>query len=131
MYLSDQIIRVLDDICSKFGVAIDWTSENVIPYITVLCTKLISYEIWTSVAWLVISLITVVVILVLFIKNRSRLDDTFGAEMFWLLFILFSVIFGAMSISGIIGQIMDIIKCVTFPEMYIVEYVGNLIKGMT
>lgn len=52
MTVSDQIIQVLDNLCEKFGLAIDWTSENVIPYLTTLCTKLVSYEIWTSVAWL-------------------------------------------------------------------------------
>lgn len=37
--LSDQIISVLDALCEKFGIAIDWTSQNVIPYIQLLAKK--------------------------------------------------------------------------------------------
>lgn len=34
MTVSDQIINVLDALCEKFGLVIDWTSENVVPYLT-------------------------------------------------------------------------------------------------
>ena len=30
--VSNQIIEVLNEICNKFGLAIDWTSKNVQPY---------------------------------------------------------------------------------------------------
>ena len=41
MTVSEQIIQVVDMLCEKFGMAIDWTGENVIPYIEVLCKKLV------------------------------------------------------------------------------------------
>lgn len=31
--MSEEIIKVLDNICEKIGVAIDWSSENVWPYV--------------------------------------------------------------------------------------------------
>ena len=31
MEISQQVIKVLDAVCDKFGIAIDWTSNNVIP----------------------------------------------------------------------------------------------------
>ena len=31
---SEQIIEVLNALCEKFGIAIDWTAENVMPYLT-------------------------------------------------------------------------------------------------
>ena len=31
--MSQQIIEVLDYLFEKFGIAIDWTSENIMPYI--------------------------------------------------------------------------------------------------
>ena len=31
--VSDQIIKVLDNLCDKFGLAIDWSSKNVQPYL--------------------------------------------------------------------------------------------------
>ena len=39
MNFSQEIINVLDYLCNKFGIAIDWTSENVIPYIEELCER--------------------------------------------------------------------------------------------
>lgn len=54
MTVSEQIIQVVDALCEKFGIAINWTSENVIPYIETLCRKLVTYEISTSIAWMVI-----------------------------------------------------------------------------
>ena len=50
MSFSSQFIEVLDALCAKFGIVIDWTSQNVMPYLTDLATRLISYEIWTSMA---------------------------------------------------------------------------------
>lgn len=131
MYLSDQIIRVLDDICSKFGLVFDWTSENVVPYITMLCTKLVAYEIWTSAAWIIISLIILVSLTMIFIKNRTGLKGDYADEIFVVLFTIFSVVFGGAAIAGIISQIMDIIKCVTFPEMFVAEYIHNLISNVS
>lgn len=40
--ISDEIIKVLDDLCERFGIVIDWASENVVPQLTVLCEKLIT-----------------------------------------------------------------------------------------
>ena len=42
MKVSEQIIQVLDALCAKLGMAIDWTADNVIPYIEKLCGKYIN-----------------------------------------------------------------------------------------
>ena len=39
------------------------------------------------------------------------------------------IVLGVLSIVGIVTQIMDIIKCVTFPEMYIFEYVQGVLNS--
>ena len=31
MTVSEQIIQVIDALCEKFGIAIDWTTQNIIP----------------------------------------------------------------------------------------------------
>ena len=46
--MSEEIIKVLDALAEKFGVAVDWTSANVIPYLEQLCSKCVNYEIATS-----------------------------------------------------------------------------------
>ena len=51
MTVSEQIIQVIDALCEKFGIVVDWTNENVFPYLETLCEKLIAYEIATSIVW--------------------------------------------------------------------------------
>lgn len=123
MVVSEQIIQVLDHICGKFGLAIDWTSENVFPYLATLCTKLVSYEIWTSVAWLAILIMGIVIALTLIIKYKDADIDIIAPIG------IGSGFFGIFAIAGCIAQIMDIIKCLTFPEMYVFEYVKTLIEA--
>lgn len=131
MNASDQIIQVLDDICRRFGIAIDWTSENVVPYLTALGTKLVSFEIWTSVAWLVIMTVTLLAGVIIIKKHQlvSSLIDSLE-EISIVVFVCLFFIFGAC-ICGVIDQIMDIIKCVTFPELFIFEYLKNMLSSGT
>ena len=128
MTVSEQIIQVLDALCEKFGLVIDWTSANVIPYLTTLCGKLIAYEIWTSVAWMgfaIIGFIASIIYLRWFRKATSVLD----AEVHEILLVVASLAVCFLAIGCIGTQIMDIIKCTTFPELYIIEYIQKLINS--
>ena len=46
---SSQFIEIFDHLCQKFGVVIDWSAQNVIPYITALCGRMTSYIIFKNV----------------------------------------------------------------------------------
>ena len=48
MNISTQIIDVLEYIGGKFGIAIDWSPKNMMPYIESLCKKILQYEVYTS-----------------------------------------------------------------------------------
>lgn len=74
MSFSSQFIEVLDALCDKIGIAIDWTSQNVVPYATDLATRIITYEISTSAAWIVIAAI-VFLIAWKMTKNMCKADD--------------------------------------------------------
>jgi hypothetical protein len=43
MDISNEIIEVLDHLSEKFGVVINWSSENVMPYVQELCGKYINW----------------------------------------------------------------------------------------
>ena len=136
MTVSDQIIQVLDALCEKFGVAIDWTSANVIPYLTTLMGKLIQWEIWSSVAWMgimvVLCLASIVGIKTLGPVFKRKIEAQRSYEMGWefgaILAIIGLCIFYFATILVICTQIMDIVKCSTFPEMFIFEYIQGLLK---
>ena len=48
MSFSEQTITILDYICNKFGVAIDWSSENIWPTIELVASKYIKWEMVSS-----------------------------------------------------------------------------------
>lgn len=54
--MSEEVIKILDALAEKFGLAIDWTSANVFPYLQQLCNKCVMYEIITSVIWILLGI---------------------------------------------------------------------------
>lgn len=127
MTFSTEIIKILDDLCRRFGIAIDWTSENVLPYIEDLCSRYIQYEIYTSLAWcallaLIVVICFIVWLIALIIDHATTLSAGDIQEMFgW-----FTII--ALGIGLIVWgcQAFDIIECYTLPEKTLIEYVSTL-----
>ena len=137
MTVSEQIIQVIDALCNKFGIAVDWTAQNIIPYVETLCGKLIAYEIGTSIAWMAIMILLSIASIIATkklaptfkkgLKEQGTWDDdwTIGT---WLA-IAGLVIVNLATVIVVVVQVMDIIKCTTFPEMYIFEYISILIQS--
>lgn len=52
MTVSSQIIEVFNEICNKFGIVIDWSADNILPYLTELVNRIAAFEyiknIWNS-----------------------------------------------------------------------------------
>ena len=112
--MSDAIIKVLNELCDKFGIAIDWTSDNVAPYLQDLMVRYSKYVCYTSIMWLVIGLIIMVVFAVLLYKylKQEHRDD------------LITFLLGCGMLLGAwdtVNQIMDIIEITTIPEKAIIE----------
>lgn len=130
MTFSKEIIDVLDYLCGKFGIAIDWTSENVMPYLEDLCGRYIQYEVYTSIAWCtVFAVIVFVTGLVWAIgsivdKHNDRRCASDATEMFCVFFFIFLVV--GMFVWTC--QAFDIIECYTIPEKTILEYVKQLMR---
>lgn len=129
MGFSQEIINVLNYLCQKFGIVIDWTSENVMPYLEELCGRYIQYEIYTSIAWCVTCGIIVVLIgLVWAISaivehcNRYRSDTPEVFRAFFFVSLAICIIVCAV-------QAFDIIECHTLPEKTILEYLRYLMNS--
>ena len=56
MTVSDEIIKVLNAFSKKIGITIDWTQNNILPYMQKLCDKYITYEMITSIFWIIIGI---------------------------------------------------------------------------
>lgn len=130
--VSDQIIEVLEALFEKFGIAIDWTGQNVLPYVQELMNKAVSYELWTSVMRIVFFLLSTGICWFI-VWRLSRTPDfrwyyafEKGAPTIAVLLAITGAILTIISIISTIAQVMDIITCLTFPE----KIIFNMIKSM-
>jgi hypothetical protein len=138
--ISDEIIKVLDDLCERFGIVIDWTSENVVPQLTVLCEKLITYLTVTNGIWVAVG-VSVIVCMVLLIKycykEYMKCLDTERDNILWeyysgveptiigfILMLFWSILF-AVTVGIIIVKVNSLLKLLIIPELYLLEYFSN------
>lgn len=124
--VSDQIIQVLDALCDKFGLAIDWGAQNVLPYAQELMSKMVSYELWTSIMWIVVFAIFMALSggsAMHILKQPEAEVEEFEAGLFIVLMIIFMVFF-----LCVVWQVTDIITCLTFPEKIVFEMMQNMMK---
>ena len=131
MSISDQIIAVINDLCQKFGIAIDWTAENILPYIEDLCARYIQFEIQTSIAWIVcmaaVTLLAGIIWAISAIVYANSCSDAahcircLSMNVFWI----------ALVVTIIVGMVQayDIIECCNLPEKVIIEYIESLINS--
>ena len=124
MSFSSQFIEVLDALCAKFGIVIDWTSQNVMPYLTDLATRLVNYEIWTSVAWIVI--LGMAFIVVWKSTKNTRKDDSYGNEGNFVCAWCVCGIIGIIFVTVTCVEIFDIIRALTIPEAVIYRFLKGL-----
>ena len=135
--MSEEIIKVLDALAEKFGLAVDWTSANVIPYLEQLCDKYVNYEIATSVVWIMLGLLFFIVGIICYkivYKHKdwgvtyyeTISDDYFGRVLIYFGVILIFVVASLM----VITQIFDIVTCFTFPEKIIIEELKSIYASM-
>ena len=134
MEISNQVIEVLDAVCDKFGIAIDWTSNNVIPYIEQLGNKIIAYDICMSIMWLVVGCIPLTIAyLIKKFLNKKKLeaedkpndyyftDGTLDKKAEDCYFVIGILLVVAIVIG--IDSIQSIIQDITFPEKTIIEFI--------
>lgn len=126
--VSDQIIKVLDNLCDKFGLAIDWSSKNVQPYLKELMAKCVNYTFAIDVVWLCVAILLLVagiILLTMGLKIRKKhnyWDDTEFA------FVIFSVLAFGATILICIFAIPEMIACKTFPEKVIIDMARSYLQ---
>lgn len=134
--MSEEIIKILDELCNKFGIAIDWTSQNIAPYLQELVSRFIKYKMITDCIWILVGIILLVISIFLYIKlnnwkKSNKYDDdcfsgdsekyTFGMIGIALIFIT--------SIILIIAFLNGVIQTICIPELTIIKYIEFYLGG--
>lgn len=135
MDIVEQIIKIIEALCEKLGIAIDWTVETVGPYIEEITGKFIKFEIASS-----IFNICIVVFLsalcwgILLGTNKKifeKMNDVAG-EVWAALWVIMVIITGIVSVITLINvgmEIYDIIMAKVFPERLVFEYVSSQLSS--
>ena len=131
--MSEEIIKVLDELGKKFGIIIDWSNQNIIPYLQELLKRFICYRNITACMWILISIaITIIGIVIVKLLNKWRKTDNYNSKSFnddevlaGFGYILSICIIG-LGIGFIIGNIFGIVKNIYLPEMVVYEYIKNI-----
>lgn len=122
MTFSDQFIEILNAITSKIGIAVDWTSNNVMTYVQDLIPRLMRYEIATSIAWIVFMiLLTTASFLILKSSKRKTREGKYEDDAAVFFSSLMFCIFLTVTVFVVVNQTMDIIAAYTLPEQVILD----------
>lgn len=123
--MSNEAIKVLDHICDKFGIAIDWSSSNIIPYLQDLMVRITKYVTYTSIFWLVISMLTIIISIYLSIKLIKWSKDTYYDDVITIGCTVITPIIVIIFFFVGITACQNLIEINTIPEKYIIEMIQD------
>lgn len=133
--MSEEIIKILDDLGKRLGLAIDWSSQNIMPYLQELIRRFINFRNVQAIIWIIISLIAIglgIFGLVKLIKWRKsdKYDKSYLSDD--------SLIFG-LSLTGFISLILiffivmfckveEIFQNIFLPELTVINYIQGYLN---
>lgn len=139
--MGDEVIKVLNHLGDQFGVAIDWSSTNVMPYLNDLMTRMIKYGIYINIYHIIYAIfITVLFIIVTIVlykiackmilrseENKEYVNSAKILSTAFAISLVTTVIVALIEIGDIKDCIADIIELNTVPEKYVVEIIQDKI----
>lgn len=139
MLASEQIIQVLNALCEKMGIVVDWTAQNAIPVAQKVCERFIHYEITRAILAMILWLCVIAglvfggtKIFKFFIKRiREQMDIGHDCFDIGTATVITGFIFTVL-ITIVVGKFVtnaDILcKCLVCPELHIFEEFKYLLK---
>lgn len=148
--MSQEIIKVLEYLGEKLGIAIDWTTENVLPYAENLFKRYVALKITYTSIGTVVGLVLAVVAIVLcvkLVKTYNSMKTTETSNIFWYIekrcysydwdttacgaiAMIVAGLFTLISIPMFIFSVIDLIKWIIIPEVPFIKEITNFISTM-
>lgn len=147
MTVSQQIIEVLNALSEKVGVAIDWTTENILPQLKVVCEHFIHYKLITTGIGVGIATLSIIVSIIatLYILSQYNSFIRTGQQNFFfkidnlnicrvrdttICIFAIAVISSAIGIGYLFYGIPILIQCAVCPELVILDYLKDMLGGV-
>ena len=134
--MTDEIIKLLDELAKRFGIVIDWTSENVMPYLEDLFNRFITYNIIINVFWIIL-LFAVIWFDVWFAKKSFQMykedrDNIFFKKNYlgrditylWVFTVVAIVVVSLISIILGFIALLEIPKLIFIPEVFMIDWLN-------
>lgn len=136
--MNSEIISVLNALCEKLGIAVDWTAENIMPYAEQLIRQYARYLLVNIIvglcAYVLVSAVCVYVIkrLVKWTHIRDKNGDSVDwdrADCIGFPVVILSVVLVICAI-GSAFCIRDLIKALSIPEIYAAQELIGMISSL-
>lgn len=133
--VSEEIIKILDDLGNRFGVAIDWSSQNVLPYLQDLMERFIKLKNTEAIIWIIFSIIILIISFVLIYKSVKTIIKHSKEDPYYEFFyddcgkFLILTIFGAFALVFFIvlmNSIFNLVQNIYMPELSVLEYIKKI-----
>ena len=131
--MDNKVIEVLDYMGEKLGIAIDWTSENVMPQVMEFMGRYQVYAIVKESVWLLISVIVVIAaacMLKKIVTQRIAMEGFFwdDDEAMFTTTVVSCVALLLCAVVAIVS-ILEIIQWSLIPEIQFIETFSDYIKS--
>ena len=116
MTMTPQTAVLLNELCRMLGIVVDWSADDIVPYLTQIAEKYIAWETATSRNWLVVGIVLCVLgIWIVYMDWNVWKDD----------FLTICGVVLVLTGLGVIGtQINDLLACKYWPEKAIADYLA-------
>lgn len=130
--VADQVIQVIEYLGQKFGIAIDWSAENVLPIAQTLMEKMARWCVVQNVFYVALSLVGLILGIIVFSKCIKKVpsidyDDDLGQTL-CIGGLILSVIIGIAGIVGLCVNTYYLARSICFPELAIFEYIQGFME---
>ena len=131
--MREEIIKVLDELGKRFGIALDWSNQNIMPYLQELMRRFICYRNVAACIWIIISIaMTITGAVTIKFLNKWRKSDNYDKsyssddDLIAAMGYIFSIGIIMLGVGLIIGNLLGIAKNICMPEMVVYEYITNI-----
>lgn len=120
--VAQQVITVLKFICEQFGLAVDWTIENVEPILEAGLERFVAWKSASYTAWIIVAAVFMIGFIVLAILDH--INDWSGGAL-----CAFSIVFASVCLVVMTVHIFLLIKVLTFPELPFYEWITSALRS--
>ena len=128
----DEIIKILDALAEKFGIMVDWSQQNIQPYLQDLMHRVIQYNLATSVIWVIFYISIMAICLFIIKKNNKKFRfDKYGCiegSFSSLIYVIVSYILLITFVILLPFEIENICQCVFLPEKIIINEIQSIMQ---